>query len=93
MPAAVTGHSVGEIAAAHVAGALTLADAVRVVVHRARLMQHAEGLGRMASVDLPEAEAMRAIAAASDRIGIAAVERARHDGAGGGRRGARERRR
>src|SRR6185436_7514921 len=73
VPAAVTGHSVGEIAAAHVAGALSLADATRVVVHRARLMQHAEGLGRMVSVVVAEAEALRAIAAARDRISLAAV--------------------
>ena len=73
VPGAVTGHSVGEVAAAHVAGALTLADAVRVVVQRARLMQRAEGRGRMASVDIPEAEAIRTIAAASDRLAVAAV--------------------
>ena len=73
VPAAVTGHSVGEVAAAHVAGALTLADAVRVVVQRARLMQRAKGRGRMASVDIPEADAIRTIAAASDRLAVAAV--------------------
>ena len=36
-------------------------------------MQRAEGRGRMVSVELPEAEALRAIAAASDRIAVAAV--------------------
>jgi acyl transferase domain-containing protein/acyl carrier protein len=73
VPVAVAGHSVGEIAAAHVAGALTLADATRIVLHRARLMQGAEGRGRMVSVELPEAEAMRAIADLVDRVAIAAV--------------------
>jgi acyl transferase domain-containing protein/aryl carrier-like protein len=72
-PAAVAGHSVGEVAAAHVSGALTLTDAVRVVVHRARLMQRTEGRGRMVSVELREAEALRAVAASAARIAVAAV--------------------
>ncbi len=49
-PAAVVGHSVGEIAAALVAGALDLKGAARVVRHRSRLMQSRTGLGRMALV-------------------------------------------
>ena len=93
VPTAVTGHSVGEIAAAHVAGALTLPDAVRVVVHRARLMQRAEGRGRMVSVDLPEAEALAAIAAAGDRLAVAAVNAPDHDGPGRRRRERSRRRR
>ena len=91
VPTAVTGHSVGEIAAAYVAGALTLPDAVRVVVHRARLMQRAEGLGRMVSVDLSEAEALRALAA-NGRVSIAAVN-APTTTVLAGERGAREHRR
>jgi len=73
VPSAVTGHSVGEIAAAHVAGALSLADAVRIVVHRARLMQQTHGQGRMVSVELSEPEAARAIEGHADRLSIAAV--------------------
>jgi len=72
-PDAVVGHSVGEIAAAHLAGALTLDDAVRVVYHRSRLMQQATGLGQMAQVELPLAEAERAIADYGDQLAIAAV--------------------
>ena len=56
-PDAVVGHSVGEIAALHVAGVLDLREAVRVVWHRGRIMQQATGLGRMASVGMTEAEA------------------------------------
>lgn len=52
-PDAVLGHSVGEIAAIHVAGVLDLEEATRIVWHRARLMQSATGLGCMASVSLP----------------------------------------
>jgi acyl transferase domain-containing protein/acyl carrier protein len=51
-PDAVVGHSVGEIAAAHVAGALDLPEAIRVICHRGRLMQRTAGLGKMAAVAL-----------------------------------------
>ncbi len=53
VPDAVIGHSVGEVAAAHVAGILSLDSAVKVIYHRSRLMQQATGLGKMAAVDLP----------------------------------------
>jgi acyl transferase domain-containing protein/acyl carrier protein len=72
-PSAVVGHSVGEVAAAHVAGALTLADAARIVVHRGRIMQQATGAGKMAVVELPVRELERAVAAFPGRISIAAV--------------------
>lgn len=54
-PEGVAGHSLGEITAACVAGALSLPDAVTVVYHRSRLMQRLTGLGQMVAVDLPEA--------------------------------------
>jgi acyl transferase domain-containing protein/NADPH:quinone reductase-like Zn-dependent oxidoreductase/acyl carrier protein len=59
-PAAVVGHSVGEIAAAHAAGALNLDQALELVVGRGRLMQRAAGAGAMAvaAVGLEEAEAI-----------------------------------
>lgn len=47
-PAAVVGHSVGEIAAAHVAGALALEDALVVALHRGAALHAATGKGRMA---------------------------------------------
>ncbi|MBV8787297.1 MAG: type I polyketide synthase, partial [Mycobacterium sp.] len=52
-PAAVIGHSMGEVAAAVVAGALTLDDGVRVICRRSRLMATIAGSGAMASVELP----------------------------------------
>ncbi|MEB4207468.1 sulfolipid-1 biosynthesis phthioceranic/hydroxyphthioceranic acid synthase [Mycobacterium sp. 94-17] len=51
-PGAVIGHSLGEIAAAVVAGALSLDDGVRVICRRSRLMSKIAGAGAMASVEL-----------------------------------------
>ncbi|MEU3252593.1 SDR family NAD(P)-dependent oxidoreductase [Streptomyces sp. NPDC006997] len=58
-PAAVLGHSVGEIAAAHVAGALSLEDALVVALHRGTALHTAAGKGRMAVVGLSLDEARR----------------------------------
>ncbi|MEU5693431.1 SDR family NAD(P)-dependent oxidoreductase [Actinosynnema sp. NPDC020468] len=55
-PAAVVGHSQGEIAAACVAGALSLTDAARVVALRARAIRAVAGAGGLVSVALPAAE-------------------------------------
>ncbi len=55
-PQAVVGHSQGEVAAAYVAGALSLADAVAVVVVRSRSLATDVGAGRMAVVGLPARE-------------------------------------
>ncbi|QNP74836.1 acyltransferase domain-containing protein [Streptomyces roseirectus] len=55
-PTAVVGHSQGEIAAACVAGALTLADAARIVAVRSRVLSTLAGSASMASVRLPAEE-------------------------------------
>ncbi|AKH85658.1 hypothetical protein AA958_29290 [Streptomyces sp. CNQ-509] len=49
-PAAVVGHSVGEIAAAHLSGAIALEDALVIALHRGTALQSATGRGRMAVV-------------------------------------------
>ncbi|MFF3322355.1 SDR family NAD(P)-dependent oxidoreductase [Streptomyces sp. NPDC002889] len=54
-PAAVVGHSMGEVAAAVVAGALTLADGVRVICRRSSLLTRIAGAGAMATVSLDRA--------------------------------------
>ncbi|MGK3945391.1 acyltransferase domain-containing protein, partial [Streptomyces caeruleatus] len=57
-PDAVIGHSQGEIAAAHIAGALTLEDAARVVTLRSQAIgRHLAGLGGMMSLPIPLADA------------------------------------
>ncbi|MER7431464.1 SDR family NAD(P)-dependent oxidoreductase, partial [Nonomuraea rubra] len=72
-PAAVIGHSMGEIAAAHVAGALSLEDAARVVCERSRLLTRLTGQGGLALVELDAEEADRALAGRRDRLSVAAV--------------------
>ncbi|MYU22512.1 type I polyketide synthase [Streptomyces sp. SID8352] len=72
-PAAVIGHSMGEITAAHVAGALSLPDAVRIAVHRGRLLQRSAGQGRMAAVALPEDELAPLLEPFGDDLCLAAV--------------------
>lgn len=51
-PVAVTGHSVGEVAAAWAAGALTLADAVKVIYYRSLYQGKTKGQGAMTAVGL-----------------------------------------
>ncbi|MGW2426569.1 SDR family NAD(P)-dependent oxidoreductase, partial [Streptomyces sp. NPDC001709] len=70
-PEAVIGHSQGEIAAACVAGALSLADAAAVVCLRSRALTELSGKGGMMSVALP-AEEVRALCA-DDRLAVAAI--------------------
>lgn len=73
VPDAVIGHSVGEIAAAHLAGAIALDEAMRIAVLRGRLMEAATGTGRMAAVYLPVATVREDIASYGDRVSVAAV--------------------
>ena len=70
-PQAVVGHSLGEVAAAYVAGALSLDDAVRVICHRSRLFKRTIGQGAMAAVELSIEEARRVLAGFEDRVSIA----------------------
>ncbi|TJZ99420.1 type I polyketide synthase [Actinacidiphila oryziradicis] len=71
---AVVGHSQGEIAAACVAGALSLEDAARIVAVRSQVIADSlAGHGGMASVALSEAEALDRIERWSGRIEIAAI--------------------
>ena len=72
-PRAVIGHSIGEVAAAQVAGALSLEDAARVVSWRGRIMQQATGLGKMVWVGLPAADAARAIAGRDADLAIGSI--------------------
>ncbi|MEV7960477.1 type I polyketide synthase, partial [Streptomyces sp. NPDC088141] len=70
-PAAVVGHSQGEIAAACVAGALSLEDAARIVALRSQLLKELAGKGGMASVMLGRAVVEERLAAWGGRLSVA----------------------
>ncbi|MFE2753905.1 type I polyketide synthase [Actinosynnema sp. NPDC059335] len=70
---AVIGHSQGEIAAAHVAGALSLADAARVVALRSKAILALAGTGGMAAVSAPAARVAERLAEHGGRVSVAAV--------------------
>ncbi|MEU5047694.1 type I polyketide synthase [Streptomyces griseorubiginosus] len=73
-PAAVVGHSQGEVAAACVAGALSLSDAARIICLRSRTMQEKlSGLGAMASVAQPRAWVAERLERWGGRLSVAAV--------------------
>ncbi|WP_031470498.1 type I polyketide synthase, partial [Sciscionella sediminilitoris] len=74
-PAAVLGHSQGEIAAAVVAGALTVEQGARVVASRAAALRALSGSGAMASVAEPESVVYQRLAdcGVADRVSVAVV--------------------
>ncbi|WP_309891774.1 polyketide synthase [Archangium sp.] len=71
-PDAVIGHSMGEVAAAHVAGALSLEDAARVICHRSKLLRTVSGQGAMAVVELGMEEARARLQSRAELLSIAA---------------------
>ena len=76
-PDAVIGHSMGEIAAAHVAGAITLVDASRIIARRSALARRLTGRGSMAMVELSMADCRRIINGMEHRVSVAAANGAR----------------
>ena len=67
-PHAVIGHSVGEIAAAAIAGALSRDDAARLVCRRSALLRRVAGRGAMAMVQLPFADTARKLSGRDDVV-------------------------
>ncbi|HWP42071.1 MAG TPA: type I polyketide synthase, partial [Blastocatellia bacterium] len=70
-PDAVVGQSMGEVAAAHVAGALSLEEAAQVICRRSLLLKRLSGRGGMAVVGLSMQRAAQAIAGFEDLLSIA----------------------
>lgn len=58
-PAAVVGHSVGEVSAAYVGGALDLDDALMVSYHRGRLQAGIDGAGGLLAAEMSESQALK----------------------------------
>jgi acyl transferase domain-containing protein/NADPH:quinone reductase-like Zn-dependent oxidoreductase/surfactin synthase thioesterase subunit len=72
-PAGVMGHSVGEVAAAFAAGALSVRDAVQVIYHRSQAQHQASGKGGMLAVGVSVEEGRKLIGGHDGRVSIAAV--------------------
>ena len=79
VPTAVTGHSVGEVAAAWACGALTLADAVALIYHRSLAQASTQGSGQMTALALGAAEmtALLNELKLSDVLALAGINSAR----------------
>ncbi|TMR30968.1 type I polyketide synthase, partial [Actinomadura geliboluensis] len=73
IPDAVVGHSQGEIAAAHIAGILTLEDSARIVALRSRALTRIAGRSGMVSLPLPADDAVELIERWRGRLAVAAL--------------------
>jgi acyl transferase domain-containing protein/NADPH:quinone reductase-like Zn-dependent oxidoreductase/NADP-dependent 3-hydroxy acid dehydrogenase YdfG len=70
-PDAVVGHSMGEVAAAHVAGALSIGDAARVICLRSKLLRRVSGKGAMLATELTLDEAREVVAGHEHAVSVA----------------------
>src|SRR5262249_28275798 len=73
LPAAVVGHSIGELAAAVAADVLSLEEATRIVFWRSRCQAQAEGRGAMASLGLSERDARKLLERYEGKVETAAT--------------------
>ncbi|MEU1523752.1 SDR family NAD(P)-dependent oxidoreductase [Nocardia rhamnosiphila] len=72
-PDAVVGHSMGEIAAAHVSGALSLSEALKVICHRSRIQDRADPTGGMMFVAVSGTQAGELAAQYPDDVWVSAL--------------------
>ncbi len=72
MPSAVVGHSIGEVAASVICGALSLEDGIKLVFHRSRIQHKAAGKGKMLVVALTQLKVEEMIHPFKNTVSIAA---------------------
>ena len=72
-PAAVIGHSTGEVAAQYIAGVLSFEEATRVVYYRSSLQQRTSGSGRMLAVGLTPETLQKAVDDAGPLVSVTAI--------------------
>ncbi|NRO99001.1 SDR family NAD(P)-dependent oxidoreductase [Paraburkholderia sp. NMBU_R16] len=72
-PAAVVGHSAGEVASAYVSGMLRLEDAIWIIYHRSRIQKKAAGQGKMLALGLSASQAVERLKHYDDSVCIAVV--------------------
>ncbi|QKW24920.1 SDR family NAD(P)-dependent oxidoreductase [Streptomyces seoulensis] len=72
-PHTVTGHSIGEITAAHITGILTLQEAATLITHRAHLMQQLPPGGAMVAINITEQEIQPHLTGHEHTTAIAAI--------------------
>ncbi|MCB0508046.1 MAG: type I polyketide synthase [Bacteroidetes bacterium] len=73
LPDVVIGHSMGEVAAAYVAGNISLNDAAKIIITRSKLMKQLSGKGEMGATDLSVDEANEIIKGYEDKLAVAVV--------------------
>ncbi len=73
LPDAVVGHSMGEVAAAHVAGILELEDAIRVICYRSKLLIPFQGQGSMLITELSPEQAGKLLKEYDKNIAVAVI--------------------
>ena len=73
IPDAVIGHSMGEVAAAYVAGNISLDDAAKIIITRSKLMKQLSGKGEMGATDLSEEEANELIKGHESKLSVAVI--------------------
>lgn len=72
-PSVVLGHSLGEVAASYFAEVLNLADAIKIVYQRGKLMQKIAGQGLTATVELPWTDCLEIVSQYKGQLSIAAI--------------------
>ncbi|SEQ75095.1 Acyl transferase domain-containing protein [Nitrosomonas sp. Nm51] len=72
-PAAIVGHSVGEVTAAYVSGVLTLEEAIQVSYYRSQIQNKAAGQGRMLAVGINYEQCQELLDLTENKVSIAAI--------------------